>query len=87
MVGGPRPVCPIESSVSLHLKLKLLMWNITQESSKVTGWDKKVPSAVIDNFRVILDDMKALQYITFPRSPVTSLQGGHCRTAHAASVW
>jgi hypothetical protein len=30
------------------------MWNIMQESSKVTGWDKKVPFAVIDNFRAIL---------------------------------
>jgi hypothetical protein len=49
------------------------MWNITQESSKVTGWDKKVPFSVINNFRAILEEMKELQDITFPRSPRTSL--------------
>ncbi len=47
------------------IKLKLLVQNMTQENSKVTGWDKEVP-AVAKDFQTILEDMKALREITFP---------------------
>jgi hypothetical protein len=41
------------------------MQNMTQENSKVTGWDEEVP-AVAKDFQTILEDMKALREITFP---------------------
>jgi hypothetical protein len=44
------------------------MRGMAQESGKVTGWDEEVPAAVADDFKVILEDMKALRDITFPRS-------------------
>jgi hypothetical protein len=49
------------------IKLKVLMRNRTQESDQVTIWDEEVPAVIIDNFRAILEDMKALREITFPR--------------------
>jgi hypothetical protein len=38
-----------------------------QEDSKVTGWNEEMPNAVTDDFKAILNDMKALREITFPR--------------------
>ncbi len=34
----------------------------------MTGWDKEMPASITDDFRGILEDMKTLQDITFPRS-------------------
>jgi hypothetical protein len=50
------------------IRLKLLMRGMAQESGKVTGWDEEVPAAVADDFKGILEDMKVLRDITFPRS-------------------
>jgi hypothetical protein len=50
------------------IRLKLLMRGMAQESGKVTGWDEEVPATVASDFKGILEDMKALRDITFPRS-------------------
>ncbi len=48
------------------IRLKLLMQNMQQENSKVIGWDEEVPASAND-FHTILEDVKALREITFPR--------------------
>ncbi len=68
MKGGPGTVRPLGWLSPYTIRLKLLMRGMAQESGKVTGWDEEVPAAVADDFKVILEDMKALRDITFPRS-------------------
>jgi hypothetical protein len=59
---------PLGLLLPYTIRLKLLIRGMTQESGKVTGWDEEVPAAVTNDFREILEDMKALQDITFPKS-------------------
>ncbi len=59
---------PLGLLLPYTIRLKLLIRGMTQENGKVTCWNEEVPAAVTDDFRVILEDMKMLRDITFPRS-------------------
>ncbi len=53
------------SCLAYTIKLNLIMGNMVQESGKVAGRDEEEPTAIFDDFRAILEDMKALQEMTF----------------------
>jgi hypothetical protein len=59
------------------IRLKFLLRGMAQESGKVTGWDEEVAATIAVDFKGILEDLKALRDITFPRSIRPPESRGH----------
>ena len=82
------------------VKFKLLMRNLSEESTEVLKWDDPVGPRTERDFREILEDMKDLAKIEFPRSikppaeaglwkedPILMVFGDGSREASCAMVY